>query len=114
MKYARQRDVNEAEIVRELEAAGYAVQRLDGAGVPDLLVGFQDRLWLIEVKNPNAKGGGKYNTGEGCLTAAQTKWWSKWRGPAPKIVTSAAEALEHLQRKGERLCTEFVVEELAP
>ena len=97
MKYARKRDINEAEIVRELEAAGYAVQRLDGVGVPDLLVGFRDRLWLIEVKHVGEDRkrvhAGSSGSRDG-LTPAQVKWWAGWKGPAPKIVTTAAEALE--------------------
>ena len=91
MKYARKRDVNEAQIVRELEAAGYSVQRLDGAGLPDLLVGIQDRLVLLEVKD----GDGGVSTRAphrrndqsefpASLTPAQVKWWSRWKGPAEK------------------------------
>ena len=106
MKYARKRDVNEAQIVRELEAAGYSVQRLDGAGLPDLLVGIQDRLVLLEVKD----GDGGVSTRAphrrndqsefpASLTPAQVKWWSRWKGPAPKIVRSAAEALEAIGAK---------------
>ena len=94
MNYAKQRDANEAEIVLALELAGAAVQRLGAPGVPDLLVSFQNVLHLLEVKNPNAKGGGKYNTGEGSLTATQTRWWAKWKGKRPVIVQTAAEALQ--------------------
>lgn len=93
MKYARQRDKNEREIIDALVARGAAVQQLDGAGVPDLLVSFGGVLTLIEVKNPLAKGGGKYNTGEGSLTAGQSKWWAKWRGKQPVIVHSVDEAI---------------------
>lgn len=76
-----------------LVAAGAAVQKLGEPGVPDLLVSYCDVLYLLEVKNPDAKGGGKYNTGEGSLTATQTRWWAKWKGKKPTIVTTAAEAL---------------------
>jgi hypothetical protein len=93
VNYAKQRDANEAEIVLALEAAGAAVQKLGDPGVPDLLVSFGNVLHLIEVKNPQAKGGGKYNTGEGSLTATQTRWWSKWKGKSPVIVHTAAQAL---------------------
>lgn len=93
MNYAKQRDANEAEIVAALERAGAAVQKLSEPGVPDLLVSFGDVLHLLEVKNPNAKGGGKYNTGTGALTDRQTKWWSSWKGKRPVIVQTAAEAL---------------------
>lgn len=93
MNYAKQRDENEQVIVDALVAAGAAVQKLGDPGVPDLLVSFRDQMTLLEVKNPNAKGGGKYNTGEGALTATQTKWWAKWTGKKPVIVQTAAEAL---------------------
>jgi hypothetical protein len=93
MTYAKQRDRNEGEIVEALVAAGAAVQKLGEPGVPDLLVSYRDVLYLLEVKNPAAKGGGKYNTGEGSLTATQTRWWGKWKGRRPVIVQTAAEAL---------------------
>jgi len=93
MKYAKQRDRNEPEIVAALVAAGAAVLRLSETGVPDLLVEYRGVAMLIEVKNPDAKGGGKYNTGDGCLTTAQTKWWSTWKGRQPVIVRTVGEAL---------------------
>lgn len=93
MKYAKQRDANEPAIVQALEQAGASVQKLGEPGVPDLLVSFGDVLHLLEVKNPAAKGGGKYNTGEGALTDTQTRWWAKWTGKRPAIVTTADEAL---------------------
>lgn len=91
--FARQRDKNEPEIVKALLTAGAAIQKLDGTGVPDLLVGYAGQLFLIEVKNPDAKGGGRYNTGDGCLTEAQTKWWANWKGRPPVIVYDPAQAL---------------------
>jgi hypothetical protein len=93
MNHAKRRDANEAPIVAALRAVGAAVQQLDGAGVPDLLVEYRGKLRLIEVKNPDTKGGGKYNTGEGHLTAAQTKWRREWKGTMPTVVTSIDEAL---------------------
>lgn len=91
--FAKQRDRNEAEIVAALQRAGAAVQKLSEPGVPDLLVSFGDVLHLLEVKNPDAKGGGKYNTGAGSLTDTQTRWWAKWTGKKPVIVQTAHEAL---------------------
>lgn len=41
--FARMRDKNEAGIVKALEAAGASVTKLNGTGVPDLLVGYQLR-----------------------------------------------------------------------
>jgi hypothetical protein len=51
-RYARRRDENEPEIVSALEAAGALVLRLNIDGAPDLLVGFRDRLYLLEIKHP--------------------------------------------------------------
>lgn len=93
MKFARQRDVNENEIVAALRAAGATVAKLDGTGVPDLIVSYHGVLTLVEVKNPNAKGGGKYNTGGSELTSAQVKWWAKWTGKPVAVVHTVAEAL---------------------
>lgn len=93
MTHAKRRDANERGIIAALESIGCAVQQLDGSGIPDLLVSYRGELVLLEVKNPEAKGGGKYNTGDGSLTSAQTTWWAAWKGKPPVIVTSAAEAL---------------------
>lgn len=93
MNRAKRRDANESEIVKALRAAGASVTLLDGDGVPDLLVGKGGKTWLIEVKNPAAKGGGKYNTGEGALTRDQVAWRNGWRGEAAAVVYSIQEAL---------------------
>lgn len=101
------RDVNEGEIVRALEAAGATVTRLNGSGVPDLLVGYQKRTKLLEVKRPLGPKGGRARGGatkpnqggDGLLTEAQLKWLQGdgkrpgWQGEAPVIVTTPAEAL---------------------
>lgn len=75
------RDDNEQVIVTTLEAFGARVQRLDGKGLPDLLVRFGGVLFLLEVKKTNEK-----------LTADQVRWWGLW-GIEPVIVRSPAEAL---------------------
>ncbi len=92
-KYARRRDDNEAEIVRALERVGAAVARLSDDGVPDLVVSYLGTLHLLEVKDPTKRGGSKYNTGGSSLTAAQARWWARWRGKHPVIVQTVAEAL---------------------
>lgn len=106
---ARQRDVNEAEIVRALEAIGATVTRLNEAGVPDLLVGYQGKTKLLEVKRPLGPEGGRQRGGahkqnqggDGILTEAQVKWWRgdgkkrpPWQGDPPVIVTTWREALD--------------------
>ncbi len=96
MKWAKQRDINEPQIIEALEHAGAAVQRLDGTGVPDLLVSYQGVLTLIEVKRPLGAKGGKHHHGHGGvgdLTAAQVKWHQRWKGKAPVVVRNEDEAL---------------------
>jgi hypothetical protein len=76
------RDGNEAEIVEALQKRGFSVARVSGAGIPDLVVGKGDRLWLVEVKAPK----GKYKP-------AQILWRTRWAGPAPITLRSVDEAL---------------------
>lgn len=95
--YARKRDDNEAAIVKALRAAGASVKQLDGAGVPDLIVGHNGYTYLLEVKVPSRLDGKAHTRtaqgGEGELTEAQVKWWSEWRGAKAIIVRSIEEAL---------------------
>lgn len=106
MTWARMRDGSEAEIVRVLEAAGASVSRLNGTGVPDLLVGYQGKTILLEVKRSleqvkalRGKSGGAARPsegGDGTLTAAQLKWWERWKGAPPALVRTPDEALAAL------------------
>lgn len=97
--WARQRDKNEATIVAALRAHGASVSRLDGAGIPDLLVGLAGETELLEVKLPlGPKGGrqtrgGTHMGGDGVLTEAQVRWWAEWRGMPATIVRTTEEAL---------------------
>jgi hypothetical protein len=98
VKYAKQRDANEVEIVDALRAVGCTVTRLGDAGVPDLLVGRDGRTYLLEVKMPMGPRGGVQRHGakpggRGDLTPAQVKWWDAWRGERAHVVRSVAEAL---------------------
>ena len=100
MRRAAKRDESEPDIVAALEAVGATVQRLSADGVPDLLVGWQGRMWLLEVKLPlTARGAvqpGRNLTSKGGLgdaTHAQVKWWGWWRGPAVTVVRTPDEAL---------------------
>ncbi len=92
--YGRKRDDNERDIILALEAAGAHVQQLDGTGVPDLVVLFDGRLTLVEVKVPKRKDGkGKTRESGTELTVDQAKWWAAWGDPKPSIVHNADEAL---------------------
>ena len=100
---ARKRDGNEKNIIAALRARGASVQQLDGAGVPDLLVGFRGRLLLLEVKDPSTLAGAAHKRSDSAypeLTPAQVRWWTAWsreRGCAPVIVRSPADALALLE-----------------
>jgi hypothetical protein len=98
VKFAKQRDSNEPAIVRALQEVGATVTRLGDAGVPDLLVGWRGRTFLIEVKLPLGARGGMperrdHEGGRGDLTAAQVKWWDSWKGAPAVVVRSPFEAL---------------------
>lgn len=104
MKFAKRRDANEWAIVTALEAVGANVTRLDTAGVPDLLVAFRSRTFLLEVKDPAQK---RYRGGKGAglqpLTPAQVKWWGlPWNGDERKVVETVEEALEAIGYRGEK------------
>ena len=53
MRRAAKIDANHVQVVLALEAAGATVQSLAavGQGVPDLLVGFQGKTLLMEIKD---------------------------------------------------------------
>ena len=92
MRRASNIDLNHVQIVQVLRQAGATVASLAavGKGVPDLLVGYQGRNFLMEVKrlrgklNPTAK-----------LTADQEKFFREWNGRV-YVVTSPEQALEIL------------------
>jgi len=81
--YARKVDSNQAEIVMALRAAGASVTDLSrfGHGVPDLLVGYNRRVYLIEVKSADGK-----------LTPAEQRWQDEWRGQSA-VVRTVEQAL---------------------
>jgi len=51
------RDSNERRLIAELKQAGIDVYRVksDSEGVPDLLVGYGEEWWLIEIKTDGGK-----------------------------------------------------------
>lgn len=104
--YGKRRDDCEKNIVKALEAAGATVTKLDGKGVPDLLVGFRGRTILIECKDPDdgarnsrGRGGRKVNNALG-LRESQWAWFQEWRGTAPIVVTTPEEAIASLDLAG--------------
>jgi hypothetical protein len=69
-------DVNQPEIVDALRKAGASVESLARLGkkIPDLLVGFRGKNYLLEVKQP----------GKG-LSEGQAEWAAVWRGQSEKV-----------------------------
>ena len=79
---AQQRDVNEPAIIAALEAVGASVDPLPGGnGRPDLLVGFRQQNFLLEIKNPEA------DSDKRRLNALQKKWHANWQGRAHLVET---------------------------
>jgi len=87
MRYASRVDENQAEIVRDLRAAGVSVTLLHpvGHGCPDLLCGFRGMNYLLEVKSDGGR-----------LTPAQHAWHDTWRGQAA-VVRNSEEAYKVLK-----------------
>lgn len=92
MRRAAKIDANHTQVVMALQAAGATVQSLAavGQGVPDLLVGFQGKTLLMEVKDgqkpPSARR----------LTEQQITWHGAWRGGPVAIVDGVDAALRAL------------------
>jgi Holliday junction resolvase len=92
MRRAAKIDANQTQVVEALRAAGATVQSLAavGQGVPDLLVGFQSKTLLMEVKD------GRKPPSARQLTEDQLKWHGAWRGGPVVIVDGPDAALRML------------------
>lgn len=88
MRRAPKVDANQAEIVAALRGVGASVQHLHGvgSGCPDILVGYQHRNILMEIKD------GAKPPSKRALNPDQEEWFDAWRGSAC-VVTSVDEAL---------------------
>jgi hypothetical protein len=89
MKYGAKKDANHHEIVDALQKAGAYVIDMShvGKGFPDLIVGFQLKTILMEIKNPKTAYGKKG------LNKNQLKWKEQWLGGAYCIADSPEAAL---------------------
>lgn len=88
MRRAAKIDDNQREIVDALRQAGCSVQSLAGVGkgVPDLVVGFRKRNFLLEIKD------GSKSPSKRKLTPDEQNFHKMWKG-AVVIVESIDEAL---------------------
>jgi hypothetical protein len=82
-------DRNQPEIVAALRQVGATVQILSavGEGCPDLLAGYRNVNYLLEVKDGLAPPSDRK------LTRPQVDWHRDWRGQVC-VVTSVTEALQ--------------------
>jgi hypothetical protein len=93
MRRAARTDANHEEIVKALRAVGASVQSLApvGHGVPDLLVGYQGKTILMEVKD------GTKSPSKRQLTEDQVKWIDAWSGGSVYIVDNVEAAWNALK-----------------
>jgi hypothetical protein len=80
-------DKNQNQIVNALREFGASVTSLASAGngVPDIVVGYNYKNYLMEIKGPN-----------GTLTPAQIIWHENWKGTV-YVVRTAEEAISILR-----------------
>jgi len=90
-RYRSKKDANQKEIVTALEGVGCTVADLSavGSGVPDILVGFGSKNYLIEIVGPDKL---KRFPPDG-LSDNQIEWHKVWNGSVYKAA-SVQEALD--------------------
>jgi hypothetical protein len=86
MRRAARRDAGQDEIVDALLLVGATVDYWGEDGAPDLVVGFQDKTFLLEVKAPEGTRGGHSRDGQQ-LNELQRKWHQRWRGHVAVVRT---------------------------
>jgi hypothetical protein len=87
--WAKRRDKNEAEIVRELKRIGATVSIVDQPC--DLIVGWRGLNWLFEVKDPTNSPAGRK------LTPPQAQFHNTWRGQI-SVIHYVEDAMEIMTR----------------
>lgn len=101
MPYGRRVDANQQEVVRVLRTApgvSVAVTSMLGKGYPDLNVGWKERSFHYELKDPSQPASKRK------LTPDEQEWHAKWTGHV-EVVTTADEIFDSLYtHTGERPC----------
>lgn len=79
MKFARKADSNQPEIVKGLRKVGAKVQHIHtiGKGCPDILVAYQNRWFVAEVKDGNKPPSAQQ------LTPDEKEWHEDFSQAAP-------------------------------
>jgi hypothetical protein len=87
--HAGRTDANQARIVAALRKLGasVAITSQVGNGLPDLIVGYQGRTVLLEVKDGDKPPSGQK------LTDAEAYFLANWRGGPAVVVKDEAEAM---------------------
>ncbi len=85
-RFARTDD-NQQLIVKQLRQLGcsVAITSMIGKGFPDFIVGYQNKNWMIELKE------GKRKPSEKGLTMDEAKFFTAWKGQVDKC-----ESLEEI------------------
>lgn len=94
MRQAAKRDDNHAEIrddLRRIPSVVVADTGGIGGGFPDLVVGYQGVIYLLEIKDGN-KPPSKQK-----LTPAEVRFFDDWAGFPVYVVTSFDEAWQAIQ-----------------
>lgn len=81
MRRGSKRDSNEQEIVKTLEELGFAVERINSEGMPDLLLSKARRWYVVEVKSAT-----------GPLTQLQKEMHARAKADIP-VLRSREEAI---------------------
>lgn len=89
-RYAAKRDSNETEIIAALHSVGASVAQISAKGLPDLLVGWRGKTFLMETK-----------TRRGKLTPSQQQFIAAWDGAPVVVVRSIDDALKAIGAIGE-------------
>ncbi len=78
MGYNKKVDANQADLVKYIRSLGASVQHLYavGGGVPDIIIGYNGKNYLAEVK-----------TLKGKLNPLQVMWFEAWGGQCQVIRT---------------------------
>ena len=95
MRRAAKVDANQAEIVKALRQIGCSVEHLHsvGRGCPDMLCGFKNNNYLLEVKDGNKPKSSRK------LTPDHVVWHQSWRGRV-YVVESVEQAIEIVNKVG--------------
>lgn len=92
MRYANRIDANQNAIVDALRKCGATVRIISqGAGIPDLLVGYNGYTILMELKDGSKPPSARR------LTEDEQKFFDEWTGGMLVIVNSIDEALDILK-----------------